>query len=157
MDGVDYGVRTGIFDLHGQAQVRGFDFRALFARASLDDTSMLNQVLGLEGKSGVGEKMQAATCSSATTCCPRRRAPAAWGSRRICGTRRWIPTRRVAAGFTRNPSKNNTYTTFGIELKPIPNIVVKVDHMWVNNAADSGVNQFTSNWATRSDGLRTTV
>ena len=25
----------------------------------------------------------------------------------------------VAAGFTRNPSRNNTYTTFGVELKPV--------------------------------------
>ena len=42
----------------------------------------------------------------------------------------------VAAGFTRSPSKNNTYTTFGFELKPISNIVLKVDHMWVSNAVD---------------------
>ena len=51
----------------------------------------------------------------------------------------------VAAGYSRSPSRNNTYTTFGIELKPIPNIAVKFDHMWVNNDADSGVNQFNVN------------
>ena len=58
VDDRNYGVRTSIFDVHAQAQVRGFDFRALFAQAGLDDTSMLNQVLGLEGRSGVAEKMQ---------------------------------------------------------------------------------------------------
>ena len=51
----------------------------------------------------------------------------------------------VAAGFTRSASKDNTYTTFGLELKPIPSIVIKVDHMRVNNPADSGVNQFNVN------------
>ena len=48
----------------------------------------------------------------------------------------------VAAGFSRSPSRNNTYTTFGVELKPISNIVVKVDYMWVDNDADSGIDQF---------------
>jgi hypothetical protein len=30
-------------------------------------------------------------------------------------------------------------------LKPIPNIVVKVDHAWVSNDAETGVNQFNVN------------
>lgn len=45
--------------------------------------------------------------------------------------RRGLPAPR-AAGFTRDPGENNTCTTFGIELKPIPNIELKVDHMWVH-------------------------
>ena len=145
VDGVDYGVRTGIFDLHGQAQVRGFDFRVLFARASLDDTSKLNQVLGLTGSSGVGEKMQGGYVQLGYDLLSQ--APGAGG----VGLTPYLRYEKVdthaavAAGFTRNPSKNNTYTTFGIELKPIPNIVVKVDHMWVDNATDSGVNQFNFN------------
>ena len=143
--GRNYGVRTSIFDVHAQAQVRGVDFRALFAQAGLDDTSMLNQVLGLEGKSGVAEKMQGGYVQFGYDLLSQ--VPSAGG----VGLTPYLRYEKVdthtalAAGFTRDPGKNNTYTTFGIELKPIPNIVLKVDHMWVNNAVDSGVNQFNVN------------
>ena len=140
--GRNYGVRTSIFDVHAQAQVRGFDFRVLFARAGLDDTSMLNQVLGLEGRSGVAEKMQGGYVQFGYDVLSQ--APGAGG----VGLTPYLRYEKVdthtalAAGFTRDPGRNNTYTTFGVELKPIPNIVLKVDHMWVNNAVDSGVDQF---------------
>jgi hypothetical protein len=32
--------------------------------------------------------------------------------------------------------------TVGVELKPIPLIVVKADYTWVSNDAESGVRQF---------------
>jgi len=140
--GRTYGVRTNIFDVHAQVQARGVDFRALFAQAGLDDTSMLNQVLGLEGKSGVAEKMQGGYVQLGYDVLSQ--APGAAGVALTPYLRyEKVDTHTaLAAGFTRDPSKNNTYTTFGIELKPNPGVVLKVDHMWVSNAVDSGVNQF---------------
>ena len=140
--GRNYGVRTNIFDVHAQAQVRGVDFRALFAQAGLDDTSMLNQALGLEGRSGVAERMRGGYVQFGYDVLSQ--APAAGG----VGLTPYLRYEKVdthtalAAGFTRDPGRNNTYTTFGVELKPIPSIVLKVDHMWVSNSLDSGVNQF---------------
>ena len=58
VDDIPYGIRTSIFDVHAQAQVRGFDIRGLFAQANLADTDRLNQFLGLTGSSGVGETMR---------------------------------------------------------------------------------------------------
>ena len=145
VDERNYGVRTSIFDLHAQVQVRGFDVRVLFAQASLADTAMLNQVLGLEGDKGVGERMRGGYVQFGYDLLSQ--APAAGG----VGLTPYVRYEKVdtqaalAAGFTRNPSRNNTYTTVGIELKPIPNIVLKVDHMWVGNAVDSGVNQYSFN------------
>ena len=52
---------------------------------------------------------------------------------------------RMPAGFERSLSTDNTFVTLGVELKPIPNVVVKVDHAWVRNDADTGVNQVTVN------------
>ena len=118
--GRNYGVRTNIFDVHAQAQVRGVDLRALFAQAGLDDTSMLNQVLGLEGQSGVAEKMQGGYVQLGYDLLSQ--VPEAGG----VGLTPYLRYEKVdthtalAAGFTRDPGKNNTYTTLGIELKPIP-------------------------------------
>ena len=145
VDGVNYGVRTSIFDLHGQAQFRGFDLRALYAQANLDDTSELNLVLGLIGSKGVAEKMQGGYVQVGYDLLSQVPAAAGVGLTPYIRYEKVDTQAAVAAGFTRSPSTNNTYTTFGVELKPIPNIVVKVDHMWVANDAGSGVNQFNVN------------
>ena len=139
---VNYGVRTSIFDLHGQAQFRGLDVRALFAQANLDDTAELNQYLGLVGAGGVGETMRGGYVQVGYDLLSQ--VPEAGGVALTPYIRyEKVDTQAaVAAGFARSPSRNNTYTTFGVELKPISNIVVKVDHMWVDNDADSGINQF---------------
>ena len=51
----------------------------------------------------------------------------------------------MQSGYSRSLSTNNRYTVLGIELKPISNIVLKIDHMWVDNEAQSGINQFNVN------------
>ena len=142
IDGQDYDVRTTIFDLHGQAQIRGFDFRGLYARASLDDVVELNQVLGLEGSSGVAEQMEGGYVQVGYNVLSQ--VPQAGG----VGLTPYVRYEKVdtqatmPTGFGRSLSTDNTFVTLGVELKPIPNIVVKVDHAWVSNAADSGINQF---------------
>ena len=142
VDGVNYGVRTSIFDLHGQAQFRGLDVRALFAQANLDDTAELNQYLGLVGAGGVGETMRGGYVQVGYDLLSQVPAAGGVGLTPYIRYEKVDTQAAVAAGFARSPSRNNTYTTFGVELKPISNIVVKVDHMWVDNDADSGVNQF---------------
>ena len=142
VDDRNYGVRTSIFDLHAQGQVRGFDLRGLFAQASLDDTAMLNRVLGLEGRSGVAEKMRGGYVQVGYDLLSQMPGAGGVGLTPYLRYERVDTHTALAAGFTRDPGRNNTYTTVGIELKPIPNIVLKVDHMWVNNAVDSGVNQY---------------
>jgi hypothetical protein len=52
---------------------------------------------------------------------------------------------RMPAGIERSLATDNTFVTLGVELKPISNVVVKVDHAWVSNDADSGVDQFNVN------------
>ena len=145
VDDVEYGVRTSIFDVHAQAQVRGFDVRGLFAQANLADTGRLNQFLDLTGSNGVGETMRGGYVQIGYDLLSQVPEAAGVGLTPYVRWEKVDTQAAVAAGFTRSPSKNNTYATFGVELKPIPGIVVKVDHMWVSNAADSGVNQFNVN------------
>ena len=136
--GTEYGVRTTIFDLHGQAQVRGFDVRALFARAHLDDVAQLNRVLDTI----VGERMQGAYIQVGYDVLSQT------GSAGVALTPyvryEQVDTQdRVPDGAVRSLATDNTHVTVGVELKPIPNIVVKLDHAWVSNDADTGINQFS--------------
>jgi hypothetical protein len=52
---------------------------------------------------------------------------------------------RVPAGFTRDVAQDATFKTLGVEVKPIPNVVLKTDYQWVRNAAGTGRNQFNVN------------
>ena len=145
VDGTEYGVGTTIFDLHGQAQVRGVDVRGLFARASLSDAAMLNQALGKSGSSGVGEGLQGAYIQFGYDLLSQIPAAGGVGLTPYVRYEQVDTQHRMPTGFERSLSTDNTYLTFGIELKPIPGVVLKVDHAWVSNDADSGVNQFNVN------------
>ncbi len=145
IDGTDYSVRTTIFDLHGQAQFRGLDFRVLYAEARLNDVVQLNQVLELSGSKGVAEKMtggyvQVGYDVLSQVADNRGVALTPYVRYEKVDTQAQMPE-----GFDRNPSTDGTYTVFGLELKPIPGVVAKVDHMWVSNGADSGLNQLNIN------------
>ena len=145
VDGTEYGIGTTIFDLHGQAQVRGLDLRGLFARASLSDAARLNQALGKTGSSGVGEGLQGAYVQVGYDLLSQVAGAGGVGLTPYVRYEQVDTQARMPAGFERSLSTDNTYFTFGIELKPDPGVVLKVDHAWVSNDANSGVNQFNIN------------
>ncbi len=145
VDGTEYGVGTTIFDLHGQAQVRGIDLRGLFARASLADAARLNQALGKTGSSGVGEGLQGAYVQLGYDLLSQVAGAGGVGLTPYVRYEEVDTQARMPAGFERSLSTDNRYFTFGIELKPDPGVVLKVDHAWVSNEANTGVNQFNIN------------
>ncbi len=145
VDGRDLDVRTTIVDLHGQAQIRGLDVRGLYARSSIDDAAELNQALGLTGASGVAERMQGGYVQVGYNVLSQTTSAGGVALTPYLRYEQVDTQARMPAGFERSLSTDNTFVTLGVELKPIPNVVVKVDHAWVSNDAGSGVNQFNLN------------
>ena len=145
VDGTEYGIGTNIFDLHGQAQVRGFDLRALVARATLSDAAMLNRALGKSGSSGVGSGLAGQYVQIGYDLLSQVPAAGEVGLTPYVRYETVDTQAEMPAGFERSLSTDNTYLTFGIELKPNPGVVLKIDHAWVSNDADSGVDQFNVN------------
>ena len=145
IDGRSLSVMTTIFDVHGQAQVRGFDVRGLFANLNIGDALQLNQVLAKTGTSGVAEQMRGGYLQVGYDVLSQSNV---LGETQLTPYYRWerVDTQaRMPVGFEPSPSTDNRYNTVGVEVKPIPNVVVKVDHMWVSNDAQSGVNQWNIN------------
>ena len=142
IDNQDYDVRTTIVDLHAQLQIRGFDLRGLYAHADLDDVVELNQVLGLEGSSGVAEQMEGGYIQVGYNLLSQVAEAGGVGLTPYIRYEQVDTQATMPAGFERSASTNNTFITLGVDLKPIPNIVVKVDYAWVSNDAESGINQF---------------
>ncbi len=142
-DGQSFSVQTTIFDVHGQAQIRGFDIRGLFANASIGDAVQLNNVLGNTGTSGVAEQMRGGYAQVGYNVLSQR---SVLGGAALTPYYRWerVDTQAtMPVGFDRSRSTDNTFNTIGVEVKPIPNIVVKGDYTWVGNDADTGVDQFS--------------
>jgi hypothetical protein len=141
LDGERLDVGTTIVDLHAQAQIRGFDVRALFARATVDDAGAATSALRLT--SPIAEEMQGAyvqlgynVLSQASTAM----ALTPYVRYEQVDTQKEIP-----AGFTRDLLRDGEFRTFGLDFKPIPNVVVKTEYQWITNAANTGRNQFNLN------------
>jgi hypothetical protein len=143
LDGDRLDLGTTIAQFHAQAQLRGFDLRGLFARATVEDAGAASTALRLAATAPIAEEMQGgylqlgynllSRTSSAVALTPYARFEAV-------DTQSEIP-----AGFSRDLARDGTFRTFGVEIKPIPNVVLKSEYQWISNAANTGRNQFNVN------------
>jgi hypothetical protein len=140
VSGRNLDVRTTIGEVHGQVQLRGFDIRGLYARASLDDVADLNEARGLVGTQSIGETMEGGYIQFGyNILSPFFERPGATPYYRF----EQLDTQaEVPVGFSKNPARDRTFHTFGFEFRPIYNIVVKSDYQWLRNKAKAGINQF---------------
>ena len=133
-------VRTVIGELHGDLQYRALALRALFAQATLDDVAQLNQALALEGPSTVGERLRGGYLQAGYNLLAghtgRKDSLTPYVRFESVNTHSEVP-----AGFAKNPARDQTIWTFGVEYKPILNIVIKADYQAMDNAAGTAVDQ----------------
>ena len=136
-------VNNLITEVHGQAQLRGFDVRGLWARASVGDAGLLSTALKLPTTAPVAERMQGGYFQAGYNVLSQLTTTV---SLMPYARFEHVDTQdRVPSGFTRDLSRDGDFKTLGVELKPIPNVVVKTDYQWVTNAAGTGRNQFNVN------------
>jgi hypothetical protein len=139
IDGTDVG--TTIVELHGQAQIRGFDVRGLFARAHLDDAGRLNEALGLAGRASVGETMAGGYGQVAYNLLSQRSSRLSLAP--FYRFEQLNTQHRVPSGYVADPARDMRMHVLGVELKPIPAIVVKADYQITSNKARTGRDQFS--------------
>jgi hypothetical protein len=138
---IDLGTAVG--ELHCQAQIRGFDARVLYARATLDDAGAASLALGLPVTAPLAETMEGGYVQLGYNVLSQFNTQAAvtpYARFEHVDTQHEVP-----AGFQRDVSRDGRFTTFGIDVKPIPNVVVKTEYQWITNAAGTGRNQFNLN------------
>jgi hypothetical protein len=143
LDGARLDVDTSVIEVHGQAQMRGFDLRALFAQASVDQAGEASLSLRLPAASPIAETMQGGYVQAGYNLLSQFNTPVA-----VTPYVRYehVDTQhRIPAGFVRDLSRDGAFKTLGVELKPIPNVVLKTDYQWITNEAGTGRNQFNVN------------
>ena len=141
VDGLQLDVGTVIGELHAQAQIRGWDVRALYARAALDDVARLNQALGLQGVKSIGETLVGGYAQIGYDLLSQRRRDLSLTP--YYRFERLNTQASVPAGFRTDPAQDVTLHTVGVEMKPIPQVVLKVDYQRVTNRARTGLSQFS--------------
>ena len=139
VNGKNLNVNTTIGELHAQVQLRGFDIRALYARAAVDDVAELNRALGL-GKKSVGETMQGGYVQIGYNLLSQFHETI--GLSPYYRFEKLNTQDEVPQGFSADPARDRTFHTLGFEFRPIFNIVVKTDYLWIRNEAKTGLNQF---------------
>ncbi len=143
LDGTRLDVGTTVVEVHGQAQLRGFDLRALFAQASVDQAGRASRALRLPTGAPIAETMQGGYLQAGYNVLSQFNTPLALTP--YVRYERVDTQHRVPAGFVRDLSRDGVLKTLGVELKPIPNVALKTDYQWVANEAGTGRNQFNVN------------
>jgi hypothetical protein len=143
LDGNPLDLDTTVVEIHGQAQMRGFDLRGLVARASLDQAREASVALRLPTTAPIAESMRGGYVQLGYNVLSQFNTSLALTP--YTRYERIDTQHRVPAGFTRDLARDGSLTTLGIELKPIPNIAIKADHQWASNRAGTGRNQFNLN------------
>jgi hypothetical protein len=129
--------------VHAQAQIRGFDVRGLFARAAVDDAGEASRALNLPLTAPIAETMQGGYLQVGYNVLSQFNTGVAvtpYVRYETIDTQHEVPT-----GFVRDLSRDGEFRTLGVDVKPIPNVVLKTEYQWISNAANSGRNQFNIN------------
>jgi len=137
--GFNAGVTVG--EIHAQAKFRGITLRALATRGSIGDAADINDALGLAGDESVGSRTGGWYVEGGYELTPftnhREMSVIPYARYESLDTQR-----RVPAGFLRNPENDQNILTLGVAFKPISQTVIKLDWQDVDNAANTGANQW---------------
>jgi hypothetical protein len=136
-------LHTTVAELHGQAQMRGFDVRGLFARASVDDAGLASLALRLPLTAPIAETMHGGYVQAGYNVLSQFDTQVALSP--YVRFEHVNTQHRVPAGFTPDLTRDGDFKTLGLEVKPIPNVVLKAEYQWITNAANTGRDQVNVN------------
>lgn len=140
VEGRRVGVSTHIYEAHAEWRGRGFELRALAARAELGDVARLSSALGLTGDASIGEQLRGHYLQAGYDVLSQRGD----GQMQLIPFVRWerVDTQhRVPRGFSANPANDRQVLTYGFSWLPRPQLVIKADFQDFDNDAGSGVDQ----------------
>jgi len=134
-------VGTAIWDAHAEWRWRGLRARGLYTLAALDDVSELNDELGLSDEESVGEELTGWYAELGYDLFSWLRPSGQAELTPFVRFESYDTQAEVPSGFASDPANDVDILTVGLDWKPTPGIVVKLDYMDVEDAAEGGSNQ----------------
>jgi len=133
--------RVDLFDLHGQLEYRGLQLRALWTHSTIGDVPLVNFDNELLGDESVGEVQGGWYVEAAfdvMSLKPRGR----WSITPFVRYEELGTQKEVPEGWDTDPAWERSLLSGGIEIKPVPQVVFKLDYQVVKDDARTGVNRF---------------
>lgn len=113
-------------EVHADATLRGMSLRALVARGTVGNASLINDANGLTGDESIGKSFggwYAEAGYDLAALMSKRWSLTPYARYEQLDTQRSVP-----AGFSRNPANAQNIFTIGVALKPILQTVIKIDY-----------------------------
>ncbi len=132
-----------IYEADAQFKWRGLDLRGLITWTFLDDVDEINANLGFTGDDSVGSKQFGYYIVAAYNVLGEMDLQSRYLQNLSPFFRfeDYDTQKSVPIGFERNPENDRREYTFGLDYKPIPNVVVKIDYQFLDNEAGDDNNQ----------------
>jgi len=137
--GESFDGRVSLFDAHAEWRWRGLQTRALLVRGSIDDADEINRLNGLSGTASIGERFVGTYVEGGWDVLFGR------GAASLVPFARWekFDTQdEVPTGLAANRANDVRVWTLGLQYRPIPQVVLKVDYQDVHNEARTAVDQW---------------
>jgi hypothetical protein len=115
-------------EVHAQYRSGGLQLRALGVVAELDDADVLSRALALRGLGPVGSRLSGAYAEAAYDLMPHLNRSSNASLEVYFRREAYDTLDRVAAGFADDPSQDVRVSTLGLDYKPEPRVVLKLDH-----------------------------
>jgi len=147
LDKADHGAIQSSFpvtlwETHAEFQYKGASVKGLYTEGHIGNVDALNAAQGFTGNQSVGRRLFGGYAEAAfdvLTLLPDSKGQALSPFFRY---ERYDTQWRVPDGFTKDPANSRVEYTLGLDYKPIPKLVLKIDQQWKLNQARTGVNQW---------------
>ena len=140
VNGKEIGGRLTMWEADYQFQWRGFESRALFVYAWLDDSALINLNNGLVGDQSVGKQMYGLYIEGGYNLLPLL-IDADQSLTPFVRYEQYNTQYKVPSGFASDPANDRKTVTYGIEYKPHRNVVIKMDYQDRRNGAGTAGDQ----------------
>ncbi len=130
---------TAIYDIHADVDYKGIQARALVAQAFINDADLINAAQGNVG-TGVAKELLGYYVELAYNVLHEFNVGQSLSP--FFRYEHLNTQQSLVTGFGKDASKDRQVFTFGLNFKPIEQIVLKGDYEWHRNEAKTGVNQF---------------
>ncbi|MBI4867321.1 MAG: hypothetical protein HY816_10255 [Candidatus Wallbacteria bacterium] len=119
---------TNLFEAHAQFRKGGLQLRALGARANVDDADVLSAAAAVKGLGPIGSRLSGAYVEAAYDLMPHLNASSTQALEFFVRREAYDTLDRVPFGFADDLSRDVRLTTVGLDYKPDPQMVLKLDY-----------------------------
>lgn len=137
-------VPVTLWELHGQAEYRGAELRALYADGTLGNPDAVNvgNAVAVGANTGIGRKFFGGYVQTAFNVLSLFRTGTTHYLAPFFRYERYETQGEVPNGWRNNAANSRVEYVAGLTYRPISQVVVKADYQWNKNQARTGVNQF---------------